>query len=113
MYERSVSAPRDNASDRTEPDECLAAESLDSTDPAAGERLLDRYSWLVQTVIRRYHLSPEDEADVYQDVFLNCWRELPTLRDRARLGYSIDSIGAIRGRCLRTLRSILHQLGSK
>ena len=28
----------------------------------------------------------------------------------ARLGYSIDSIGAIRGRCFRTLRSILYEL---
>ena len=49
-------------------DERLVADCLESTDPEAWDRLFGRYTWLIQTVIRRYRLSPEDEADVYQDV---------------------------------------------
>jgi len=63
----------------------LIANYLDGTDPTAIEQLLTRYTWLIQTAIRRYHLTAEDEADVFQDVCLTLWRELPNLRDRARI----------------------------
>ena len=63
----------------------LIAAYLDGTDPTAIEQLLKRYTWLIQTAIRRYHLATEDEADVFQDVCLTLWRELPNLRDRARI----------------------------
>jgi RNA polymerase sigma factor (sigma-70 family) len=96
MHEPSASAPLDDATDQMMPDERLAADCLDGTDPAAWDRLLGRYSWLIQTVIRRYRLSPEDEADVYQDVCLACWRELPRLRDRSRIGRWIATVAGHR-----------------
>ena len=78
------------------PDERLAADCLNSSDPGAWDRLLGRYTWLIQTIIRRYRLSPEDEADVYQDVCLTCWRELPRLRDRSRIGRWIAKVASHR-----------------
>ncbi len=96
MYERSANRPFDDATDETTDDERLAAACLESADPAAWDRLLDRYGWLIQTVIRRYRLSPEDEADVYQDVCLTCWRELPKLRERSRIGRWIATVASHR-----------------
>ena len=96
MHERSAEPARDDPADEPTADERLAADCLDGTDPQAWERLLGRYSWLIRTVIRRYRLSPEDEADVYQDVCLTCWRELPRLRDRSRIGRWIATVAGHR-----------------
>src|SRR3954468_7635674 len=71
--------------ERAATDAQLVAEYLDGADHAAIECLLDRYSWLLLTAIRRYHFSAEDEADIYQDVCLTIWRELPRLRDHTRI----------------------------
>ena len=96
MMERSANRSRDVADDELTPDERLAADCLDGADPEAWERLLGRYTWLIRSVIRRYRLSPEDEADVYQDVCLACWRELPRLRDRSRIGRWIATVASHR-----------------
>jgi RNA polymerase sigma factor (sigma-70 family) len=96
MMERSANRARDLEDDGLTPDERLAADCLDGADPAAWERLLGRYTWLIRSVIRRYRLGPEDEADVYQDVCLACWRELPRLRDRSRIGRWIATVASHR-----------------
>ena len=96
MHERSAHRRRDDAAPEMTADEQLAADCINSTDPDAWERLLGRYTWLIQTVIRRYRLSPEDEADVFQDVCLACWRELPRLRDRSRIGRWIATVAGHR-----------------
>jgi RNA polymerase sigma factor (sigma-70 family) len=59
---------------------CLAG------DEAGWRQLVDRYGGLVAAVIRRYHLPPEEQADVFQDVWVDLWRALPSLRNTARLG---------------------------
>jgi RNA polymerase sigma factor (sigma-70 family) len=48
--------------------------------------LLERYGRLIDAVIRRYRLADEDHADVFQDVCVAIWRDLPNVRDRDRLG---------------------------
>lgn len=96
MHERSANRPLAEAADEITADERLAADCLDNTDPDAWNRLIGRYTWLIQTVIRRYRLSPEDEADVFQDVCLTCWRELPRLRDRSRIGRWIATVAGHR-----------------
>jgi RNA polymerase sigma factor (sigma-70 family) len=96
MHERSARRQPGDAANEMAADERLAADCLESTDPDAWDRLLGRYTWLIQTVIRRYRLSPEDEADVYQDVCLTCWRELPRLRDRSRIGRWIATVAGHR-----------------
>lgn len=58
---------------------CLAG------DDAAWPALLSRYARLIGAVIRRYRLPEEDQADVFQDVCLALWHELPRVRERARL----------------------------
>jgi RNA polymerase sigma factor (sigma-70 family) len=83
MDSRGARPDSDSAIDQ---DARLVLDYLDGVDPTAWDRLLDRYAWLIQAVIRRYHLSAEDEADVYQDVCLAFWHELPRLRDRGRIG---------------------------
>jgi RNA polymerase sigma factor (sigma-70 family) len=96
MYERSASRPLDAEADQTTLDECLADDCIESADAVAWGRFFGRYTWLIRTVIRRYRLSPEDEADVYQDVCLTCWRELPRLRDRSRIGRWIATVASHR-----------------
>src|SRR5581483_8742717 len=48
--------------------------------------LLDRYGRRVEALIRRYHLPPDERADVYQDVWMELWRSLPSVRSHAHLG---------------------------
>lgn len=55
-------------------------------DDAAWANLIDRYSGLVYSVIRRYRLSEPEALDVFQDVWVSLWEQLGTLRDHARLG---------------------------
>ena len=59
---------------------CLAG------DDRAWAVLVQRYGRLIDAVIRRYRLSDDDHADVFQDVCVAIWRDLPTIRDRERLG---------------------------
>src|SRR5690242_3412706 len=59
---------------------CLAGEDW------AWAALVARYGRLIDAVIRRYRLREDDHADVFQDVCVAIWRDLPTIRDRDRLG---------------------------
>ena len=59
---------------------CLAG------DDAAWHALIGRYARLVEAVIRRYHLPAEEQADVFQDVWVALWRELASVRSQQRLG---------------------------
>lgn len=59
---------------------CLAG------DDAAWHALIGRYARLVEAVIRRYHLSPDEQADVFQDVWVALWRDLAAVRSHDRLG---------------------------
>jgi RNA polymerase sigma factor (sigma-70 family) len=65
--------------DRTLVEGCLAG------DDGAWSALLERYGRLIDAVIRRYRLAEDDHADVFQDVCVAIWRDLPNVRDRDRL----------------------------
>jgi RNA polymerase sigma factor (sigma-70 family) len=66
-------------SDRALVEGCLAG------DNGAWSALLERYGRLIDAVIRRYRLAEDDHADVFQDVCVAIWRDLPNVRDRDRL----------------------------
>ncbi|MFN8637259.1 MAG: sigma-70 family RNA polymerase sigma factor [Chloroflexota bacterium] len=76
-------APRD--AETADRDGILVARCLDG-DQTAWQELIDRYSRLVEAVIRRYHLPSEEQADVFQDVWVALWRDLGSLRSHQRLG---------------------------
>jgi RNA polymerase sigma factor (sigma-70 family) len=59
---------------------CLAG------DDVAWHALIGRYARLVEAVIRRYHLPPDEQADVFQDVWVALWRDLAAVRSHDRLG---------------------------
>ena len=63
----------------------LIARCLDGDD-ASWHTLIARYARLVEAVIRRYHLPPDDRADVFQDVWVALWRDLASVRQHERLG---------------------------
>ena len=67
------------------PDGVLAARCL-SGDDVAWHVLIARYARLVEAVIRRYHLPAEEQADVFQDVWVALWRDLAAVRSHDRLG---------------------------
>ena len=67
------------------PDGVLVARCL-AGDDAAWHALVARHARLVEAVIRRYHLPPDDQADVFQDVWVALWRDLAAVRSRDRLG---------------------------
>ena len=67
------------------PDRDLVEGCLAGADQAWSS-LLERYGRLIDAVIRRYRLTEADHADVFQDVCVAIWRDLPNVRDRARLG---------------------------
>lgn len=52
----------------------------------AWEGLVRRYAGLVYSVPRRYGLSEEDAADVFQGTWSALWERLTEVRNRARLG---------------------------
>jgi RNA polymerase sigma factor (sigma-70 family) len=58
---------------------CLAG------DDAGWSHLVNRYGRLVEAVIRKYHLPREEQADIFQDTWMELWRQLPSLRDHERL----------------------------
>jgi len=66
------------------PDGVLVARCL-AGDDAAWHSLIARYARLVEAVIRRYHLPLEEQADVFQDVWVALWRDLAAVRSHERL----------------------------
>lgn len=53
---------------------CLAG------DERAWHALVDKYKNLVYSVPRKYRMTPEDAADVFQAVWIEAYHELPRLR---------------------------------
>jgi RNA polymerase sigma factor (sigma-70 family) len=66
-------------------DSVLVARCL-AGDDAAWHALIGRYARLVDAVIRRYHLPSDEQADVFQDVWVALWRDLAAVRSHDRLG---------------------------
>lgn len=58
---------------------CLAG------DEQAWSALIDKYKNLVYSVPRKYRMSPDDAADVFQSVCVDLYNELPKLRSVASL----------------------------
>jgi RNA polymerase sigma factor (sigma-70 family) len=81
----AAAAPQD-ADDSILVAQCLAG------DDASWQRLVLRYSRLVEALIRRYHLPADDQADVFQDVWVELWQSLPTVRSHARLGPWLSTV---------------------
>jgi len=66
------------------PDNALIGACLRG-DGEAWERLVDRYSGLVYSVIRKYGLDEDEVGDTFQAVWVALWEELDGLRDRGRV----------------------------
>lgn len=77
--------PATQEAEQADRDGILVARCLDG-DQTAWRELIDRYSRLVEAVIRRYHLPHEEQADVFQDVWVALWRDLASVRSHQRLG---------------------------
>ena len=60
-------------------DACLAG------DEKAWQALVGRYKRLVYSVPVKWGLSPEDAVDIFQGVWLDCFRQLGSLRNVERL----------------------------
>ena len=69
---------------RTWDDERLVAACL-SGNEQAWSALIDKYKNLVYSVPRKYRMSPDDAADVFQSVCVDLYNELPKLRSVASL----------------------------
>src|SRR5581483_3435046 len=65
---------------------CLAG------DDTSWQQLVRRYSRLVEALIRRYHLPADEQADVYQDVWVELWQSLPSVRSHDRLGPWLSTV---------------------
>ncbi|WP_232331546.1 RNA polymerase sigma factor [Agromyces laixinhei] len=63
-------------------DEILVERAIDGDD-AAFETLMRRYAPLMRAHARRVLRNAADADDVVQDAFVNAWRQLENLRDRA------------------------------
>ena len=51
----------------------------------AWQALVNRYKRLVYSIPLKWGLSPEDSVDIFQSVWLDCFRQLSTLRNMERL----------------------------
>lgn len=68
-------------------------------DQEAWRCIVHRYRNLVYSIPARYHLQPADAADIFQDVWLALYRELPQLREAGALRFWLAT--ATVRRCLR------------
>lgn len=64
---------------RTWDDDRLVAACL-SGDEQAWAALIDKYKNLVYSIPRKYRMTPDDAADVFQAVCIDLYNELPKLR---------------------------------
>lgn len=71
----AVAAPRDTAAE----DEKLVQDCLNG-DEKAWNRLIDKYKRLIYSVPVKYGLSPDDAADVFQNVCVDLFTNLAKLR---------------------------------
>lgn len=68
-------------------------------DEEAWRCIVHRYKSLVYSIPSRYRLQPADAADVFQEVWLALYRELPRLREAGALRFWLAT--ATVRRCLR------------
>ena len=54
-------------------------------DERGWQALIDRYRLLVFSIPVKWGFTPEDSADIFQAVWLDCFRQLDSLRDLERL----------------------------
>lgn len=62
----------------------LIAQCLDG-DEKAWQALVSRYKRLVYSIPVKWGFTPEDSVDIFQAVWLDCFRQLASLRDVERL----------------------------
>jgi len=62
----------------------IVAQCLDG-DEKAWQALVHRYKRLVYSIPIKWGLSPDDAVDIFQAVWLDCFRQLSSLRDIERL----------------------------
>src|SRR5438067_6147342 len=60
-------------------DACLAG------DESAWQALISRYKRLVYSVPVKWGLSPDDAVDIFQGVWMDCFRQLSSVRNLERL----------------------------
>ena len=66
------------------PDKLIIDGCLDG-DEKAWQALVGRYKRLVYSIPVRWGLHPEDSVDIFQAVWLDCFRQLASLRNMERL----------------------------
>src|ERR1700757_405994 len=66
------------------PDALIIDACLDGNEKA-WQALVNRYKRLVYSIPIKWGLSPEDSVDIFQAVWLDCFRQLSSLRDLERL----------------------------
>lgn len=87
----------------TDPDVSDLVRRAAGGDQTAWDALVERYSPLVMSVIRRHRLDPDDAADTYQTVWLRLVEHVPRLREpRALPGWLVTTA---QRECLRVLRT--------
>ena len=73
-----------------------------SGDARAWDTLVARYARLVYAIARRHGLNADDAADVFQDVFISVYRQLPGLQKQQALACWLITI--TQRRCWRQRR---------
>src|SRR6266851_5257529 len=66
------------------PDALIIDACLDGNEKA-WQALVNRYKRLVYSIPLKWGLSPEDSVDIFQAVWLDCFRQLSSLRNMERL----------------------------
>ena len=74
-------------------DEDLVAECLQGNQQAWAA-VVDKYKNLVYSAPLRYRMSPQDAADIFQEVWVDLYAELKNLRKRGALGGWLISVAS-------------------
>ncbi|MCX6602698.1 MAG: sigma-70 family RNA polymerase sigma factor [Acidobacteria bacterium] len=96
----SGSAPNSSWDDAALVEACLRGQQT------AWDALVEKYSRLVYSIPSRYRLPPEEAADVFQNVWLDLYRDLPNLQQAAALRSWL--LTATSRRCLLHQRRLRH-----
>ncbi|MEA2641249.1 MAG: hypothetical protein QOF51_2643 [Chloroflexota bacterium] len=81
-------------------DACLAG------DEQSWEALIARYAGLINGVAARYGLPEADRADIFQQVSIELWRKLRSIKDRQRLpGWLVTVTARAAWQCIRQRRA--------
>ena len=93
--QRSIALPLPQTPSRAWRDEDLVEECRRGNEQAWGA-VVDKYKNLVYSIPLKYHMSPEDAADVLQDVWVVLYSELKNLRKPGALGGWLLSVASNR-----------------